>query len=315
MLRAEAQTGTGFTTMSVDWQVMDQHAGADLLRADHSLHHSPLFCDASLAALLDAYPREKLGVWTFGEHGEGEDKPVRGTAEGLSGQHILEAVQNGRIWLNLRATNDLVADYSGVANSIFDSLQARIGHRAIKRDMSVLISSPGIHVHYHLDIPLVALLQVRGKKTLHVYPATDPFAPTERLEAIALGEGDETLVFQDTFEASATAYELSPGMGLSWPQNAPHRVQNGDMMNVSLSCEFMTWPALLRANALYANGRLRRSFGARPGRPEGLVPATLGKAALARVFKKLDRNENTSPTPASFALDLSRPSCTRPLSA
>lgn len=301
--------------MSIHWQyVRHEKLDSNLLDAEHSLHQSPLFCDASLAALLDAYPRERLGIWTFGEHAEGDEKPIFGTANDMSGEDILEAVKKGRIWLNLRATNELVPHYADTADNIFDSLQSRMGQRIIKRDMSVLISSPGIHVHYHLDIPLVALLQVRGTKTLYLYPEAEQFAPTERLEAIALGEGDESLYFESTFDAHVHPVELKPGKGISWPQNAPHRVQNGDMMNVSLSCEFMTWPALFRANALYANGRLRRSFGARPGRPKGMAPATFGKAALARVFKKFERGETTpEPRDPAFALDLDSPGAVRTL--
>lgn len=301
--------------MSIDWHIMRGAADeTELFCAEHTLQTLPLFSDSALEALLDAYPRERLGIWTFGAYGEGEDRPVRGTANGLTGAEIMQAVRGGRIWLNLRATNDLIRDYAGVADDIFDSLQARMGHRAIKRDMSVLISSPGIHVHYHLDIPLVALLQIRGTKALHLYPATDRFAPTERLEAIALGEGDESLFFDPSFEEAAQKVELSPGTGLSWPQNAPHRVQNGDMVNVSLSCEFMTWPALFRANALYANARLRRSIGARPGRPGEPGVATFGKVVLARAMKRLERRKpGPADTPAGFALDLSYPGCTRPI--
>ncbi|MGB3625665.1 MAG: hypothetical protein WA989_07550, partial [Henriciella sp.] len=99
------------------------------------------------------------------------------------------------------------------------------------------------------------------------------------------------------------------------PQTMPHRVQNGDMINVSLSCEFMTLPALIHANAIYTNGRLRRGFGARPRRPAGINPATLSKAALAQLMKKVGKvPPKAAPTPASFAVDLGAPNCTRALS-
>lgn len=301
--------------MTVNWPGSTKSQfGSAILQSEHTLHNSPLFSDVALEALLDAYPRERLGVWTFADHGEGEEAPVKGDARDLSGREILEAVRRGRIWLNLRAANQLVGDYAGIGETIFDSLQNASGQKVLKRDMSVLISSPGIHVHYHLDIPLVALLQVRGEKTVWFYPATADFAPDERLEAIVLREQEEGLVFRNEFEDDAERLELKPGMGVTWPQNAPHRVQNGAMMNVSLSCEFMTLPALLRANAIYANGRLRRQFGAAPRRPGNVTPVTLGKAAMARVFKSFERQRTeAAPTPASFVLDLDTASCTRPI--
>lgn len=285
-----------------------------IIEARHTLHESPQFCDAALAALLDEYPREKLGIWTFASHGEGEDTPVKGEAPDMSGEELLQAVKTGRMWLNLRATNDHVSTYAPVANTIFDSLHAATGHRIVKRDMGVLISSPGVHVHYHLDIPMVALFQIRGEKKVWFYPPTDRFATPLNVEAIALREKDEGLFYRNEFENCAQLMELKPGMGVTWPQTAPHRVQNGDMLNVSLSCEFMTLPALIKANAIYANGRLRRDFGASPGRPHSVSAGTVGKALLARVMKRMGNGASESRTASTaFAVDLSAPNCTRPL--
>ena len=288
--------------------------GSEIAEGTHTLHKSPLFCDGSLAALLDAYPRDKLGIWTFAQHGEGEEAPVKGQAPDLSGMELLEAVKRGRIWLNLRAANRLVPDYAETGDHIFDGLEEASGHKILKRDMGILISSPGINVHYHLDIPLVALFQVRGEKTVWFYPPTPDFAPDERLEAIILREQEEGLPFSNTFDAAAKEITLKPGMAVTWPQTAPHRVQNGGMMNVSLSCEFMTLPALIHANALYANARLRRGFGANPPRPAGLTPTTLGKAALARLLKRVEpKAPREAPTPASFCIDLAASGCVRAL--
>ncbi len=301
--------------MAINWPGSTKaDFGKTLVEASHTLHQSPLFCDASLAALLDAYPRDKLGIWTFANHGEGEEAPVRGTAGDMSGTDLLEAVKRGRIWLNLRATNLHVADYASVGDDIFDSITSATGQRTLKRDMGVLISSPNVHVHYHLDIPLVALLQVRGEKKVWFYPPRNEYAPDERLEAIALLEQEEGLAFQSTFDREAVCIDLKPGMAVTWPQTAPHRIQNADMMNVSLSCEFMTLPALVRANAIYANGRLRRDFGLKPRRPQTLSAATIGKAALARLLKTTGRSQpRRAPTQPTFTIDLSTANCTRPI--
>ena len=288
-----------------------QEFNKTIIEARHTLHQSPQFCDAALAALLDAYPRDRLGIWTFADHSEGEVAPVRGVAPDLPGEELLQAVKTGRMWLNLRATNQLVPEYAAVADSIFDSIQHASGQKVLKRDMSVLISSPGVHVHYHLDIPMVALLQVRGEKTVWFYPPTDRFASPMNLEAIALREKEEGLYYRSEFEKAAQTMHLKPGMGVTWPQTAPHRVQNGDMMNVSLSCEFMTIPAIIKANAIYTNGRLRREFGASPGRPHTVSAATVGKAMLARVMKRLGSGSTAQPTSPSFTVDLNAPNCVR----
>lgn len=301
--------------MAISWPKQTRKEfGRSIIEGRHTLHQSPLFCDGALASLLDEYPRDKLGIWTFADHGEGDEAPVRGEAGDLSGEDLLQAVKTGRIWLNLRATNQHVDAYSGVANTLFDSIEGETGQKVMKRDMGVLISSPGVHVHYHLDIPMVALFQIRGEKTVWFYPPTEKYAPSASVEAIALREKEEGLYFSGEFETAAQPFELSPGMGVTWPQTMPHRVQNGDMMNVSLSCEFMTLPALIRANAIYTNGRLRRDFGADPRRPAGMGPGTISKAALGQLMKKMGKAPPpAAPTPASFKIDLDAPHCTRSL--
>ena len=285
----------------------------ETVTATHDLHTRPQFSDAGLSEILDAYPREKLGIYKFPPHAEGHVKAEHGRAPDLAGAELLEAVRSGHIWLNLRAVNAHLDVFREMAGEIFGSMERRSGERVLKPDVGLLISSPNIHVHYHLDIPVVALVQVRGVKTLHLYPARAPFAPDEQIEAVVLRESEEDVAFRKDFEAEAQTIELQPGMALTWPQNAPHRVQNSDSMNVSLSCEFMTLPALIRANAIFTNGLIRRRFGGKPSISPKLGPATLAKAAIARAAKLTHRVPEKGPTPLSF--ELSQGGEIKPLSA
>jgi hypothetical protein len=275
----------------------------DTLKATHDGHTSPLFEDDGLADLLDRYPREKLGVYKFPDHAEGKVKALHGDAPGVSGAQLLQAVKDGRIWLNLRAANRELPEYEDLKQQIFGQLESATGHKTLKQDVGVLISSPNIHVHYHLDIPLVCLVQMRGTKTLHLYPPEAPFAPPEQVECVALRETEEEITFQNSFDTSADAITLNPGDAITWPQNAPHRVQNADVMNVSLSCEFMTPGALLRANAIYTNGLLRRKLGWSPQLPPQNGVGVLTKAVLARGAKLVHRPPEKGPTPTTFRID------------
>ncbi len=275
----------------------------DKLIARHNLHELDLFTDEGLIELLDTYPRDKLGVYTFPPHAEGRVEARHGRAPDIGGADLLEAVRAGRIWLNLRAVNQQVAAHEGLGDSVFGPLEAAAGIRTLKRDIGVLISSPGIHVHYHLDIPLVCLVHLRGEKTLYVYPPRPPFAPLDQIEAVALREREEDIAYRDDFEAEAAVFALQPGQAITWPQNAPHRIQNGDSLNVSLSCEFMTPKALLRANAIYTNGVLRRSLKMQPRLPETVGPGLLGKAVVARGLKALRRGPAPQITPVTFEVD------------
>ena len=270
------------------------------LHAAHKLHESPLFSDEGLAEILDIYPRDRLGLYQFPPHATGRVQARHGCADGLSGAELLRAVQAGKIWLNLRAVNTYSGSYSDVADGIFGSIEQATGQKTMKHDVGLLISSPNIHVHYHLDIPLVCLVQLRGRKTIHVYPNKAPFAPADQIEAIALREREEDIHFEDAFDNAADVFELRPGQALTWPQNAPHRVQNADVMNVSLSCEFMTRAALLRANAIYANGRLRRRLGWTPSLADKISTSIVLKAAAAQIAKRIYRRPQAVPVPKTF---------------
>ncbi|MEM8616162.1 MAG: hypothetical protein AAGF20_04430 [Pseudomonadota bacterium] len=291
--------------MTVTWPENTKAGfGRDTLMAQHDIHTNSIFSDDGLAALLDEYPREELGIWTFGAHCEGEAPAIKGAAPDASGAEIMEAVRKGTIWLNLRRANCAIERLQPIADDIFGSLTEASGRKLRKQDMGLLISSPKVHVHYHLDIPIVALFQIRGRKRLWLYPADEEHAPSDHIEGIVHMLKEEGLPFRESFDRDAMIVDLEPGMGLTWPQTAPHRVQNEDCVNVSLSCEYMTLPALINANAIYMNGVLRRQYGMSPKRPASMTPASFGKAAMAQAVKRLrGHTPLKSPTPITFTLD------------
>lgn len=227
----------------------------------------------------------------------------RGVAGDLSGAEILDAVKAGRIWLNLRAVNQHDKAYAELADAVFGEVEARIGRRTLRRDIGLLISSPHVQVFYHLDVPLVMLWQLRGSKTVWLYPPCAPFVDEAQIERIVLKETAEQFDYDPAWDASAERVVLKPGMMVTWPQNAPHRIENGGMMNVSLSMEFMTPAALMRANVLYTNGMLRRTFGARPALHSAPDPRALAKVAAARAWKAFRPGERArDPLPVTFSI-------------
>ena len=257
------------------------------LAFEHGLHRDPMFSDQGLASLLDRYPRDKLGVFTMGEDPVDWKSWRKGSAGDLSGAELLEAAMAGRIWLNLRHANDYLPEYAALEETIFADKRKATGIRTFKRDLGVLISSANAQVFYHLDVPLVSLWQIRGQKRVWVYPVADPYIGDEQLERIVLKETAEQFAYDPAWDAGAEVYDLTPGKMVTWRQNAPHRIVNGPMLNVSLSIEFMTPAALMRANVLYANGVLRRRTGLSPRVPSPWSAQALGKAALARGFKAM----------------------------
>ena len=293
--------------MTIAWQAnTKQDFGTKSLTAEHDLGTSDLFTDEGLAYLIDAYPRESLDVWSFAPNCEGQTTSLRGRAPHMSGREIMEAVKTGRIWLNLRRASDDIDDLKPIAQEIFDGLQDASGTRITKRDMGLLISSPHVHVHYHLDIPMVALFQLRGEKNVWIYPTDESYASPEDIEGIVHMARVEDLPYQHGFDDAARLVKLKPGMAVTWPQLSPHRIQNENCVNVSLSCEFMTLKSAINANAIYTNSFLRKNLGLSPKAHNGMNPATFGKAAFARMHKAaVKRGPKIAATPVTFELDLS----------
>lgn len=283
--------------------------GSAMLQYRHDLHTRPMFDDAGLASLLDAYPRERLGVFTMGEDPVDWRSWRCGRPGDLSGADLLEGVKSGRIWLNLRAANHYVDSYATLSDEIFGAKEAAVPRlRTFKRDLGVLISSPDAQVFYHLDTPLVSLWQIRGEKTVRVYDREAHFVSPRQIEGVVLRETAEQMPFDPAWDAQAQTFLLKPGMMVTWPQNAPHRIVNGPMVNVSLSLEFMTPAALLRANVLYANGLLRRRLGWTPAIQAAPDPRAFAKFGLARAAKALKlAAEHGHVLKPAFKLDPARP--------
>lgn len=301
--------------MTVYWPDNARSAfGTELLRADHPFDQSELFTDAGLAHLLDLYPRHLLEIWTFGTGRKRQSPALKGRAPRLSGEEIVDAVKQGDVWLNLPRTNLELPDLQPVAAELYGSLENATGRRAHHQEMSLLISSPNVDVSYHLDIPMVALFQVRGRKRVWLYPRDSAFAPPEHIEQLLHMKREADLPYCDNFDDQSRVFELNPGMGLTWPQLTPHRIRNANCLNVSLSCEFTTLESWINTNAIYTNAFLRQNMNLSPSARNGIGLASLCKAAFASAHRALQtRDRERAETPITFELDTSVENCVKPL--
>jgi hypothetical protein len=275
-----------------------------IVRFRHSLAERPPFTDDGLASLLDRYPRDVMGVFTMGEDLEDWQSWRRGTAHDLSGAALLEAVKAGRLWLNLRHANEHVPEFADLCDEISAEKERHLKTRILNRDLGLLISSPNARVFYHLDVPLSSLWQVRGVKRIWFYPRGEPFTDPAWLERCVHGVAEGQMPFATEWDDRAETFELTAGDMVTWPQNMPHRVDNGPMMNVSVSMEFMTPPARIRANVLHANGLLRTALGWTPRVQERMGPAMAAKLAVASAHKAWTARRMAQPVlPETFAVE------------
>jgi hypothetical protein len=74
----------------------------------------------------------------------------------------------------------------------------------------------------------------------------------------------EELTYRLSYDDNATVFDLEAGQALIWPLYAPHRVENLDEFNLSMSLDFQTWETRLTRGAHYTNGVMRRLMGVKP---------------------------------------------------
>lgn len=271
-----------------DWQA--SHAdrfGGRILDLGHSLAETGLFTDAALADLIDRTPRHDYHVSTMDPQSHDPKTRREGVIHGLSGVQVIEAIQKGHIWLNLRNSAAHSPACRDLLERIYDELARRVpGLKTFKQQMTILVSSPSVQVGYHCDVPGQTLWQVRGAKRVWVYPNCAPFLPQPALEKILLGEAHEvSLKFEPWFDEHARVIDLEPGRMLTWPHNAPHRIVNHDCLNVSVTTEHWT-PELRNGYAVnYANGILRNRLGMKQLSQSPLGLSLYPKLGLAAAHK------------------------------
>ncbi len=221
----------------------------------HNLQRNDLFSDASLAALLDVFPRQQLYAQTMGSDLTRPGDHRLALHDGVSGADLLRAVRKGRLWLNITRVDGVDTQYRALVDQLYGQLAARIpGFAPTGSHGTLLISSPHALVYYHADGPASALWHIRGHKRIWVYPALDNrYVQRELLEDIFAGVRHEYLPYRREFDRAAIAYDLAPGHWATWPQNAPHRVTNQADLNVSLATEYYTSATQRRQQVYLAN--------------------------------------------------------------
>ena len=267
---------------------MPPAAGTTKIR--HRLHEDPAFHATALAALIERYPRSDYALVLTDVQGATAAAQPRwreGDLNGTPGLQVIDAIANGSLWLNLRQAHLHGPEYALLLQRAYAEISARIpGFSASALKMGILISSPGAQVHYHCDLPGQLLWQISGRKRVWVYPPTAPFLQPEWLEDIAYTGFEFSLVYDPAFDRQAVVFDLAPGQLLSWPLNAPHRVDNADCLNISVTSEHWT-DANRRAQKLHlANAVLRHRLGWRAGPRHLSGPSYWAKVALQALWRR-----------------------------
>ncbi len=282
-------------------------AGREVLKFQHRLEDTGLFTDEALAQLIDETPRDMVTICTMRENPPPDELWIAGEARDLDGAGLVEAARKGALWVSPRSAMTQHPRYRAVFEQMMADFSRATAVRALPGgDAAVLISSPRMGIFFHVDPAETMLWHVRGHKTIHVYPPKEEHVTEAALEAILLKETLSDLPYSPEMESGVQSVSLAPGEAAYWPLHSPHRVVNGEDLNVSVSVEFSSLRSRL------TNGVLRRRLGLSPvsrGTPQILKPAYFAAAMALR--KVLPPGTVERDHLRRFDVDLSAPGCVR----
>ncbi|HUR40135.1 MAG TPA: hypothetical protein VM240_03110, partial [Verrucomicrobiae bacterium] len=172
-----------------------------------------------------------------------------------------------------------------------------------QREAFLFISSCSAVTPFHFDPEHNFLLQVKGRKTVHMWDAANRQVLTEEaLDKFYASVGsNRNLPYHDDFMASAWVLPLAAGQGVHFPLHAPHWVKTESDVSISLSITFRSHRSKFCAGVHNANGHARR-FGIDPPVPG--VSRSWDKAA--QLVYAADRRLRTGYGAVVQALDKSR---------
>jgi hypothetical protein len=189
---------------------------------------------------------------------------------------------------------------------MFEEVSARVPDFVARNHQeSILISAPDAQVYYHADLPGQSLIQLVGRKRVYVYPNTPPFVTREHLEDIALYNVEVDMPYAPWYDDHARVFDIGPGEMLSWGLNAPHRVENLDMLSVSMTVSFSNERIRRSEVVNLANGLLRHRFGYTPKTSHLSGPSYFAKAALQKLYRDSGwvKRQRRARRPIEFRLD------------
>ena len=254
----------------------------------HRLVGHPLF---ELEALIELAKRIRPvdAEYNRGDLPVGID-PTATPANGLSVEETIRSIEQCGSWMVLKfVEQDEV--YRELLHAVLRELEPLVRPvtgEMLKLEGFIFISSPGAVTPFHFDPEHNILLQLRGRKTMTVFPAGDEsLASGVSHEAFHNG-GHRNLPWRDEFSAKGRPFELTPGSAIYVPVKAPHWVKNGPEVSISFSITWKSEWSYKEADARSMN-RLLRKLGVEPVPPKRFPEQNMAKSLAYRALAKAER--------------------------
>jgi hypothetical protein len=291
-----------------------QRFGRDVVQTTHRLAELAVFSDQGLAELLDGYPREAVHISTMGDNPAHPKQSRTGQLGSHSGEELIEMIRRGR--LRLRLEN--VVQHHEKLRRIVARLYGEVSRcqpwmRSDHHEGDLEICSPAAQAYFGCDLEPNIFWQIRGCRSVWVYPSFEPFIQTRKLEEMVACGSRKPMYFEPAFDDRAKRQVQTVGDAISLLHHTPYRVVSDQHLSVTLVTKYMT-RASRRRNAthsanyalnrflptvLHANGRygLRAAF----------------KRGLFRVVGTRLMETSSPPMSPTFLVDPNAPLCVGPL--
>ena len=252
----------------------------------HQLSGHPMFDLESLAALAGQmravdveYNRGNLPV--------GVD-PDADILNGLGIADTILGIEENGSWMVLKFIEQ-DPEYRALLDATLDELMPVVGTvtgEMQKREGFIFISSPEAVTPFHFDPEHNILMQLRGTKAMTVFPADDEtvVAGIEH-ERFHLG-GHRNLPWRDEIADKGRVFDLAAGDAIYVPVKAPHWVQNGPGVSISLSITWRSEWSYMEADARGLNAILR-GIGFPTSAPRRFPHRNLAKSIGHRGIRKI----------------------------
>jgi hypothetical protein len=270
---------------------------------NHELGNSPLFSVERLTAVAERMIGRgdsknittRIGKSSLAD-AKFRDMPLK--------QRLAETVariEEANVWMKLSSANAMDPEYNEVMQTVLREVEKASG-RPLLQDitwagLTVFLASPGVVTPYHIDHESNFLFQIRGSKDVNLFDPRDPeVVPVKEIEDFYAGDF-EAAKYRPELQNRASVFHLSPGKVVHQPPLAPHWVQNGPNVSISVSIGFCLKP-LDKVGRVYQVNHFLRRFGVAPTPP--------GRSALHDGIKKagiglLSKSHPTNPDEILFS--------------
>lgn len=255
----------------------------------HRLAGHPLLEISALAQLAERIRPEDL------EHNAAVDLPLgisydRTPKNGLSVHETIARIADCGSWVLLKQVQQDPA-YRDLLHGVLSELRPEIEPvtgEMMKLVAFIFISSPGAVTPLHFDPEYNILFQIRGTKTMTVFPAEDAEIVTQQFRETYYNGGPRNLPWRDEWASRGRAIHISPGEGIYVPILAPHWVKTHGEVSVSLSLTWRSEWSFHQEDAHRFNSRLRR-LGLNPSPPRFFPRGNVAKSVAQRALAKVER--------------------------